>query len=376
MSAALASAWRSARPRSTGIHLDSAACAQTSAAVQDAVAAHLRQEAELGGYVAEAAAEPAVAAARAAIGALLGFAGDEVVFVESGFSALSALLRSWPLPPGARVGMVSHEWGPNLAAVLDRGWSIVGLPGDRDGHLELPAFTALLERSPPDLVLLTQVAGHRGLVQPAAAAVECAHAAGVPVIVDAAQALGHVDAVTGADATFSTSRKWIAGPRGVGVLAVRNAVAERLEPHAPQLIPASWALPGPWLRRWESAEADIAGRVGLAAALGEHLAHGPACIQAALAEVGRRTRLALRDAGGWQVVEPVDEPCATTTLLPPAGVDVTAVRAALLRAGLVTTVSGVARAPRVMTRPTLRVSPHVDVTDEELQCLARVLVGG
>ena len=371
----LAAAWRAARLPTAGLHLDSAACGQTSTAVQDAVAAHLRHEAELGGYVAEAAAEPALSAARAAIGALLGYSGADVVFLESGFGAVSALLRSWPLRPGARVGMLDSEWGPNLAAVLDRGCTVVRLPGDAHGHLDLSGFATLLAGEPVDLVLLTHVAGHRGLVQPAAAAVELAHAAGVAVIVDAAQAMGHVDAVTGADATYSTSRKWLAGPRGVGVLAVRSGIAETLEPHAPQLIPASWPVPGRWLRRWESAEANVAGRVGLAVALAEHLAHGAADVQDALAGVGRRTRLALEGVGGWQVVEPVDEPCATTTLLPPEGSDVEQVRTRLVAGGIVTTVSGVARAPRVMSRPTLRLSPHVDVTDEELASFGRVLVG-
>jgi pyridoxal 5-phosphate dependent beta-lyase len=44
--------------------------------------------------------------------------------------------------------------------------------------------------------------------------------AGVPLWVDAAQALGHVDTARGADAVYATSRKWLTGPRGVGLLAV------------------------------------------------------------------------------------------------------------------------------------------------------------
>lgn len=375
MNSPLGTAWRAARLPTGGLHLDSAACGQTSLAVHHAMASHVRHEAELGGYVAEVAAEPALSAARAAVGVLLGYAADEVVFAESGSTALAALLRSWPLGPGARVGMLDSEWGPNLAAVIDVGWSVVRLPGDADGHLDLAAFSSLLGAERLDLVLLTQVAGHRGLVQPAAAAVELAHAAGVPIIIDACQALGHVEAVTAADATYATSRKWIAGPRGVGVLAVRTAAAETLIPQAPQLIPASWPMAGPWLRRWESPEANVAGRVGLAVALSEHLAHGSAYVAASLAGVGRRTRLALEGVGGWQVVEQVDEPCSTTTLRPPTGVDVAAVRAGLVTAGIVTTVSGVARAPRAMSAPTLRVSPHVDVTDAELAAFARALVG-
>jgi pyridoxal 5-phosphate dependent beta-lyase len=40
---------------------------------------------------------------------------------------------------------------------------------------------------------------------------------------------------------------------------------------------------------------------------------------------------------------------------------------------IVTTCAGVERAPREMTRSTLRVSPHVDVNAEQLETLAAAL---
>ena len=44
----------------------------------------------------------------------------------------------------------------------------------------------------------------------------------MPLWVDAAQALGHVDTACGADVLYATSRKWLTGPRGVGLLAVSD----------------------------------------------------------------------------------------------------------------------------------------------------------
>ena len=49
-----------------------------------------------------------------------------------------------------------------------------------------------------------------------------------------------------------------------------------------------------------------------------------------LAALGRATRELLDGVGGWRVIEPVDEPTATTTLRPPDGVDVVATRTRLL----------------------------------------------
>jgi pyridoxal 5-phosphate dependent beta-lyase len=93
-----------------------------------------------------------------------------------------------------------------------------------------------------------------------------------------------------------------------------------------------------------------------------------------LAEVGARTRTVLADLPGWRVVEPLDEPSAITTLTPPDGVDPQDVRARLiLEHRIVTTHAGVERAPREMVGPALRLSPHVDVTDEDLEAFVVAL---
>jgi pyridoxal 5-phosphate dependent beta-lyase len=138
------------------------------------------------------------------------------------------------------------------------------------------------------------------------------------------------------------------------------------------LLPEPEGMPP--MRAFESGEAHVAGRVGLVIAVGEHLAAGPDRVRARLAALGRATRELLAGVGGWQVVEPVDEPTATTTLRPPDGVDVVATRAVLLGDhGIVTTAIGPERAPGEMTGPVLRISPHVDTTLDDLEALAAAL---
>src|ERR1700754_4233016 len=92
----LAEQWRAARPKVAGLHLDSGACSRQSFTVIDAAADHARHEAEVGGYVAAAAAAPALDAGRAAIGALVGLDGDDVVYTTGANDALDKLLSSWP----------------------------------------------------------------------------------------------------------------------------------------------------------------------------------------------------------------------------------------------------------------------------------------
>ena len=186
-----------------------------------------------------------------------------------------------------------------------------------------------------------------------------------------AQALGHLDCAVGASAVYSSSRKWLAGPRGVGVLAITPALAERLQPRLP---PPEWGLPLSVLARLDHGEANLAARIGFSVAVGEHLAAGPANVRDRLATVGRLTRSAVADVKGWRVIEPLDEPTAITTLEPIGGADPQRIRAWLIaERGIVTTYAEMLRAPFEMRTPVLRASPHVDSTAEDLEQFAEAL---
>jgi pyridoxal 5-phosphate dependent beta-lyase len=365
----LAQRWRAGRPKVAGLHLDSAACSRQSFAVIDAATQHARHEAEVGGYVAAEAAVPALDAGRAAIAALTGMSGSDVVFTTGSISALDVLLSSWP---GERsVACLPGEYGPNLAVMAANGFQISTLPADDLGRLAVDDATRDLAANPPALVHLTALASHRGLAQPLAELAGVCRELGVPLVVDAAQAMGHLDCAVGAAAIYSSSRKWMAGPRGVGMLAIRPELAQRLRPRLP---PPEWGLPIPVMRSLEFGEANIAARVGYSVALGEHLAAGPDQIRDRLAEIGRMTRAAVADVRGWRVVEPLDEPTAITTLEPRNGADPQKVRAWLIaERGIVTTYAELQRAPFEMRTPVLRASPHVDTTAEDLDQFAEAL---
>jgi pyridoxal 5-phosphate dependent beta-lyase len=364
----LGAAWRKARPRPAGRHLDSAACSRQSHRALEAAAHHARHEAELGGYVAEAASDDLLQQGRSVIGGLVGMAAADVAFVESAQAALAALLAGWRLPAGSRVACLPGEYAPNVAQLRSYGLRPVPLPVDGIGRADVAGIARLLTDDPPAFVHLVHIPSQRGLLQPAAEVAALCREAGVPLVLDAAQSLGHVDTDLGADVVYGTSRKWLAGPRGVGVLCVRPAVAARLIP----VLPEPEGVPA--MRAFESGEAHVAGRVGLVLAVGEHLTGGPVRVRERLAGLGRAAREVLEGAAGWRVVEPLDEPTATTTLRPPDGVDVVTTRARLLtEQGIVTTAIGPQRAPGEMTGPVLRVSPHLDATLEDLEALAAAL---
>ncbi|GAB3466803.1 PLP-dependent aminotransferase family protein [Kineococcus endophyticus] len=359
----LAASWRRTRPPRSVRHLDSAAAGRSSWAVLDAVTTHLRAEATRGGYVAALEAEPVLDRAREDVRALLGWQPGEgvVAFVHSAEDALRQLLLRWPGDLPVAVAHPRGEYGPNLGVLrsLGIGTLVVDGPHRWDPDAFAQALARPAER--PDLVHLTWLGSHSGTVQPLADVVAVCRAAGLPVVVDAAQAFGHLDttAARDADVVYGTSRKWLAGPRGVGLLAVRGPLAQRCGP-------------------LEQAEATIAGRVGFAAALAEHVDLGPAAVHAGLAAVGAATRCLLADglAGSWEVCEPLDEPSATVTLRPLQALDVAGLRADLITTdGIVTTAAGVERAPLEMTTPVLRVSGHLDTTAADVEALVTALLG-
>ena len=367
----LADRWRAARPPVAGLHLDSAACSRPSFAVLDAAAKHALHESEVGGYVAAEAAAPVLDAGRAAVATLCGMPDAEVVFTTGSLNALDLLLGSWPADRRT-LACLPGEYGPNLAVMAAHGFEVRTLPTLDDGRLALDDAAFELEGDPPDLVHLTPLASHRGVVQPLAMVAKLCRQLGLPLVVDAAQALGHIDCAVGADVMYSSSRKWIAGPRGVGVMAIRPELTGRLTPRLPA---PRWASDLSVAQQLGFGEANVAARIGFSVAVGEHLAYGPESIRARLAELGDTARTLLTDVDGWAVVEETEEPSAITTLAPVDGADPEAVRAWLLaERRILTTYAGVARAPGELSGPVLRISPHLDTTADDLETFTEALI--
>jgi pyridoxal 5-phosphate dependent beta-lyase len=350
--------------------MDHAAAGRTSVAVRHAVTAHEYREAQVGAYVAEGEAETLLNAGRADLAALLGVRSDGLAFFESASAAVRALLSAWRLHDGDAIGLVRSEWGPNRQAFTQRGLRIVELTTDDAGHLDLGALSRQLATDPPAVIHLTQLAAHRPLVQPVAEAAKICRAAGVPLWVDAAQALGQLDTAVGADAVYATGRKWLGGPRGVAVLGVAERAWGSLAAERPVRTPGELAM----VRWLESGEAHIAGRVGLCVAVHEYLFDGPQAINARLDEVGALTRAALTNLSGWELVDG-DQGGAIVALRARGEEDVDAARARVLDEANILTCAAQRWRAEEMTEPLLRISPHVDCTPTALGRLREALGG-
>lgn len=283
-------------------HFNHAGASLPSSATLEAIRAHLWREATLGPMEAGVAAREQTERARLLAARLLNAQPVEIAMTTGnspGWGAAFAALGPWQ--PGDRILVGRHEWGGNLAAmqlVAQRaGASIEAIPSNSSGAVDPHALEAMLDDR-VRLIALTWLPANGGLINPAAAIGRVARRHGIPYFVDAAQAVGQlpVDVVeVGCDVLSGAGRKALRGPRGTGLLYVRQDFLSRLTPVFVDTRSAPLDLNGePVLRndaaRFESAEASLALRCGLANALQEALETGIDNIRARIDGIAQALR--------------------------------------------------------------------------------------
>jgi selenocysteine lyase/cysteine desulfurase len=108
-----------------------------------------------------------------------------------------------------------------LNVLASRGVEVVLAEADEAGRVDVDAIEALVAEAPTKAVVCQHAGNVTGTIQPVADLADIAHDHGALLLVDGAQAGGHlaVDlASLGADAWACSGHKGLLGPQGVGVL--------------------------------------------------------------------------------------------------------------------------------------------------------------
>jgi selenocysteine lyase/cysteine desulfurase len=288
------------------VFLDSAGSSLPPRVVTETVIAHLRREAEIGGYRAANERLAGLAGVKDAIATLLNTTPDTIALNDSATRGWSDFFYAVPLHPGDRILLSGADYASNAIAALQRaratGARVEQIPSDDVGRIDLDALAAMMDDR-VRLVSLLHVPTNGGLVNPVAAAARIAREAGAFVLLDACQSAGQLplDVVElGVDALSATGRKWLRGPRGTGFLYLRPELAAAMEPGRLDLHSAQWTGPqeyrmAPDASRFEFWEHDVAARLGLGAAVRYLLELGPEEVYAAVAERAEYLRGALGD---------------------------------------------------------------------------------
>jgi selenocysteine lyase/cysteine desulfurase len=207
-----------------------------------------------------------------------------------------------------------------------------------------------------------------GLVNPAAAIGAVAREAGVCYLLDACQSAGQlpldVDAI-GCDILSATGRKYLRGPRGTGLLYVRHAWIERLEPPLIDLHAATWTGADsytlrPDARRFENWESNVAGKIGLGVAIDYARGWGMDAIWRRVSDLAAQLRSALRALPGVTVHDLGQVQCGVVSFTV-AGHEARALRDAL-------------RARRINVSTSSLLSTRLDMTARGLSTLVRASV--
>ncbi|MCG8351899.1 MAG: aminotransferase class V-fold PLP-dependent enzyme [Chloroflexales bacterium] len=294
------------------VHFNNAGAALMPRPVLDAVVGHLQTEALIGGYEAAEREHTAIERVYAATATLLNCDQAEIAIVENATRAWDMAFYSIPFQPGDRILTAQAEYASNYLAFLQvarqSGAVVEVIPSDERGQVSVAALQAMIDER-VKLIAITHVPTNGGLVNPAAEIGAVARETGICYLLDACQSVGQIPidvAAIGCDILSATGRKFLRGPRGTGLLYVRQEWVERLEPPFIDLHAATWTgrdsfVIRPDARRFENWETNYAGKVGLAVAIDYALGWGLMPIWERITYLAGRLRARLRDLPGVAV---------------------------------------------------------------------------
>jgi cysteine desulfurase family protein len=166
----------------------------------------------------------ALHAARKAVAALLGVADSKNLLFQPGCTQALNLVLFGLLKSGDRVVACRTEHNAvarPLNILASRGVEVILAETDEAGFVDVESVEALVAEAPTRAVVCQHAGNVTGAIQPVADIADIAHDHGALMLVDGAQAGGHlaVDLGTlGADAWACSGHKGLLGPQGVGVL--------------------------------------------------------------------------------------------------------------------------------------------------------------
>lgn len=284
-----------------GLYLDYAATAPLHPAAARAV--HAGQQLvgnPSSGHAAGRAAADALCTARRTIARLLAVSPGEVVLTSGGSEANTLALLGTFAAQGFTGHLVTtsieHSSVLENARVLDElGVAVTKVDPGPGGHVEAAAVAAAM-RADTVLVSVMHANNETGAIQPVCEIAALAAQAGAAFHTDAVHTAGKLSLATVAASLISVSAHKFGGPRGVGALAVRDG-------H--RLVPV--VRGGPQENRLRAGTENVAGAMGMAAAVDVCLRRMSIGYRLGMRERREQLILGLAGAGGVHVnsTEPV-----------------------------------------------------------------------
>lgn len=227
-------------------HFDHAGASLLSGATVSRMTQHLTLESQVGGYVAQERVGEELEAIYPLLADCFGGQASDYAITGSAVDSWTKLFYSLPIKAGQNIVTAHTEYCANFVAMLHdkakRGYDIRVANRNVDQTLDLDHLESLIDENTA-LVCITWVGSSSGEIVPAAKVGEITARNGVPYLLDACQAAGHIPvdfAAVGCDMASGTARKFLRGPRGVGFLYASEKIRKILNPVVMTNQSASW----------------------------------------------------------------------------------------------------------------------------------------
>ncbi len=289
--AAQVQAWRADFPiLATQVHgkplvyLDNAATTQKPLAVIEAESLYYRRDnanVHRGVHMLSQRATDAYEAARVKVQRLINARStEEIIFVRGTTEAINLVAQSYGrnrLGPGDEIILSVMDHHSNIVPwqmlCEQTGARLRIIPVNDAGELDMEAYQALLNEH-TRLVTIVHVSNALGSVNPVRSIIEQAHARGLPVLLDGAQAVAHMHVdVQALDCDFyAFSGHKLYGPTGVGVLYGKAALLDAMPPYQGggdmiRIVSFEGTTYNTLPFKFEAGTPNIAGVIGLGAAV-------------------------------------------------------------------------------------------------------------
>jgi len=266
------------------VYLDNAATTQKPTAVIDSLSHYYRHDnsnVHRGAHALSDRATSAFEQARDAVRAFINApAREQVIWTRGTTESINLVASSFArsrLQPGDEIlvsGMAHHSnIVPWQLAAQACGARVVPIPVTANAELDLDALAGLIGPR-TRLIALEHVSNAMGTVHPVERIIAMAHAAGIPVLLDGAQAVAHMAVdVQALDVDFyAFSGHKMFGPTGIGVLYGKRQWLESMVPYqgGGEMIETVSFDGTRYARlpyRFEAGTPHIAGAIGLGAAI-------------------------------------------------------------------------------------------------------------
>ena len=314
------------------VYFDTAASAQKPQSVIDAIVDFYQSgyaNIHRGLYQLSVEATSCFEAGREKVRSFLGAAhASEIVFVRNATEAINLVSMSWgrqELGPGDEIVISAMEHHANIVPwqqlCLEKNAVLRVAPMNDRGELELDAFAELLnERT--KLVAVSHVSNALGSINPAKQLVEIAHARNIPVLLDGAQAVPHMPVdVRDLDCDFyAFSGHKLFAPSGIGVLYGKLELLQAMPPFLTggemiESVAFEKTTFKPPPHRFEAGTPDIAGVVGLSAAIDYLTGIGLERIAAWEHELLEYATLALSEIPGLRIIGTAEKKAAVLSFV-------------------------------------------------------------